>query len=563
MTATVDHLDRRPRLQRLRPADRPERHVGLRATPASSAPRRPAVHDPDRAVTRSDPSARPPRADPLTLLRCVDRPGRRASLTLRSAVTRGGGAPGSTCGARPALCRPGASACVRQSRTLPSDDRATSADDRFDELAQRLGGFYLSWVVYLGLELGLFARIHSAGGGDHASYGSPRTPACAPGPVEAWVRAAHASELVGFDGDRVTLPAETASVLLDDTRPEYLGGQFVAAVVSSLDYATLADFFRTGHTIPERPPRFHRAIEAVTVQDIAVFFQEGLAQLPDLAARLAAGGTRPRRRLWRRPLADRGRPALPGVVARRRRVRAGLRRPGDAPRHRRRPRGADQDRGPRHGQEMPFDAEFDLVYLQDALHELPDPVASLRSAWKAVRPGGRLVVLDWCLPSSLESQSLQAELLWGIQVDELFQGTRMYTREGFVEIFASAEVPRPTVIELVSGARRCSRSNARAEPGSIGPPPLRGADRETSRRHSADLLGDRDRALHLSRVDGAVVEVAPGRTEDQHARRALVDVVGAARVVVERRGVARCRRSSSRSPRRPWRSPDQGSRRSP
>ena len=62
-------------------------------------------------------------------------------------------------------------------------------------------------------------------------------------------------------------------------------------------------------------------------------------------------------------------------------------------------------------------------------------------------------MLDWCLPSSLEdSQSLQAELLWGIQVDELFQGTQMYTREGFVEIFASADVPRPTVIELVSGA---------------------------------------------------------------------------------------------------------------
>ena len=102
---------------------------------------------------------------------------------------------------------------------------------------------------------------------------------------------------------------------------------------------------------------------------------------------------------------------------------------------------------------MPFDAEFGLVYLQDALHELPDPAASLRSAWKAVATGGRLVVLDWCLPSSLEeSQSLQAELLWGIQVDELFQGTRMYTQDGFVGIFAAAGVPRPGVIELPSGA---------------------------------------------------------------------------------------------------------------
>jgi SAM-dependent methyltransferase len=333
-----------------------------------------------------------------------------------------------------------------------TDDRATSADDRFDELAQRLGGFYLSWVVYLGLELGLFSRIRAAGGGGVTVARLATEAGCAPGPVEAWVRAAHASELVGFDGERVTLPDHTASVLLDDTRPEYLGGQFVAAVVSSLDYATLADFFRTGHTIPERPPRFHRAIEAVTVQDIAVFFQEGLAQLPDLAAQLATGGTvldvACGGGKWLIAVAQRF-PGLslvgvefePDSVARAMRhvTDAGL---------------ASRIRiEARDTQAMPFDAEFDLVYLQDALHELPDPIGSLRSAWKAVRPGGRLVVLDWCLPSSLEeSQSLQAELLWGIQLDELFQGTQMYTREGFLEIFASADVARPAVIELVSGA---------------------------------------------------------------------------------------------------------------
>jgi SAM-dependent methyltransferase len=335
---------------------------------------------------------------------------------------------------------------------MPIDDRATTADDRFDELAQRLAGFYLSWVVYLGLELGLFERIRSAGAPGISATDLAASAGCANEPVGAWVRAAHASELVGFDGSRVTLPADTASVLLDDSRPEYLGGQFVAAVVSSLDYVSLVDFFRTGHPIAERPPRFHRAIEAVTVQDIAVFFQEGLAALPDLAARLAAGG----RVLdvacgggkWLIAVAQRF-PAtsLVGVEFEPDSVARAMRHVMDA--------GLDgririeaRDTGA-----MPFDAEFDLVYFQDALHELPDPPASLRSAWQAVRPGGRLVVLDWCLPSSLEdSQSLQAELLWGIQVDELFQGTRMYDNEGFLEIFQVAEVPSPTVIELLSGA---------------------------------------------------------------------------------------------------------------
>jgi SAM-dependent methyltransferase len=333
-----------------------------------------------------------------------------------------------------------------------TDDRSMSTDDRFDELAQGLGGFYLSWVIYLGLELGMFARVRSAGAAGIAPADLAAAAGCAPAPVEAWVRAAHASALVAFDGDRVTLPADTASVLLDDSRPEYLGGQFVAAVVSSLDYASLVDFFRTGHTIRERPPRFHRAIEAVTVQDIAVFFQEGLAQLPDLAARLAAGG----RVLdvacgggkWLIAIAQRFQATnLVGVEFEPDSVARAMRHVTDA--------GLDGRIRieARDVQAMPFDAEFDFVYLQDALHELPDPVASLGSAWKAVRPGGRLVVLDWCLPSSLEeSQSLQSELLWGIQIDELFQGTRMYTREGFVAIFASAGVPSPTVVELLSGA---------------------------------------------------------------------------------------------------------------
>jgi hypothetical protein len=80
-------------------------------------------------------------------------------------------------------------------------------------------------------------------------------------------------------------------------------------------------------------------------------------------------------------------------------------------------------------------------------------VASLRASWAAVAPGGRLIVLEWCLPeASADGQTLQAQLLWGIQLDELFQGTRMYTHEGYGEIFASAGVPTPAVIDLLSGA---------------------------------------------------------------------------------------------------------------
>jgi hypothetical protein len=38
-------------------------------------------------------------------------------------------------------------------------------DDRFDDLIESLGGFHRSWLVYIGLELGLFQRLRSEGPG--------------------------------------------------------------------------------------------------------------------------------------------------------------------------------------------------------------------------------------------------------------------------------------------------------------------------------------------------------------------------------------------------------------
>src|SRR6267378_4670511 len=36
-------------------------------------------------------------------------------------------------------------------------------DDRFDDLIASLGGFHRSWLVYLGIELGLFSHVREAG----------------------------------------------------------------------------------------------------------------------------------------------------------------------------------------------------------------------------------------------------------------------------------------------------------------------------------------------------------------------------------------------------------------
>jgi hypothetical protein len=163
-------------------------------------------------------------------------------------------------------------------------------DDRFDDLIDSLGGFHRTWLVYLGIELGLFAALRKAGQAGLSVEELAAETECRPEAVHAWVVGADAQDLAAFDGNHIVGDEDVAVILLDDERPEYLGGQFVHAAVASLDWGGMVDYFRTGEPIHERPDRYREAIERLTAQDIAVFFQEALAALPQLVSDLARGG---------------------------------------------------------------------------------------------------------------------------------------------------------------------------------------------------------------------------------------------------------------------------------
>ena len=325
-------------------------------------------------------------------------------------------------------------------------------DDRFDEMVDTLAGFHRTWIVYLGVELGLFAQLRAAGQRGLTANELADSSGCAPGPIAAWVSAADAHDLAELVDDRLQLDEESAVVLLDEARPEFLGGQFVHSVVASLDWAGMLDFFRTGEPTLERPDRYRQSIARLTVQDVAVFFQEALAELPQLVGDLSRGG-----RVvdihcgggrWLIAMAQRfpatelvGLEFEPDSAAR---ATAAVTAAALADRIEIR-RLDVTGLGP--------DDVFDLAYFQYALHALRDPAGALRSAWSAVRPGGRLLVLDWALPSSKEEfRSRQGELIAGVQLDELYQGTSLATREQVRSWFGTAGLPEPVTIELPSGA---------------------------------------------------------------------------------------------------------------
>ena len=325
-------------------------------------------------------------------------------------------------------------------------------DDRFDDLVASLGGFYRTWYVVTGLELGLLARLREAGsGGLTADELAHRTGTDA-ALVGRWAWGAAAHDLVELAGDRLAIGDDIATILLDADRPEYLGGQFQHAAIGSLDFADFVHVFRTGVPLASRPDRYREAIERLTAQDVAVFFQEVLPSNPQLVIDLQpgsrildihCGGGR-----WLVAMARR----FPGTHL------TGIEFEADSVA---RARAAVEtavmaDRITIEQGEVTavgHAGEATLAYFQYALHQLPDPVGALRSAWGALKPEGWLVALDWYLPSvPAEMRTRHSELIAGVQLDELIGGTRLVTRSEALGWFADAGIVTPDLIDLPSGA---------------------------------------------------------------------------------------------------------------
>lgn len=325
-------------------------------------------------------------------------------------------------------------------------------EDRFDDLIASLGGFHRTWLVYLGTELGLFAAIRAAGRDGITLADLAAATGTHPPAVETWAWAVDAHDLGRLDDGRLSVDDDLVAILLDGDRADFLGGQFVHAVVAAMDWPAMLDFFRTGIPLRERPDRYRVAIERLTRQDIAVFFQEVLGALPQLVAELYRGG-----RVvdihcgggrWLVAMARRF-PALELV---------GVEFEADSVERARATIAAEglSDRIDVLLADLAKpakEASFDLAYFQYALHQLPDAAAALRAAWSSLRPGGRILVLDWPLPSEAdEFRSRHGELIAGIQLDELLHGTALATRERFLAWFAAAGLPQPDAIDLPSGA---------------------------------------------------------------------------------------------------------------
>jgi hypothetical protein len=141
--------------------------------------------------------------------------------------------------------------------TAAGCDNPTMSDpDVFDDLLASLGGFYRSWLIYLGLELGLFEALRNAGADGLTSAELAAATETHRDAIDLWSWAADAHQLAELEDGRLRVDPDVAATLLDRERTDYLGGQFVHGVVATLDWDRMVDFFRTGTPVRDRPDRY-------------------------------------------------------------------------------------------------------------------------------------------------------------------------------------------------------------------------------------------------------------------------------------------------------------------
>ena len=233
----------------------------------------------------------------------------------------------------------------------------------------------------------------------------------------------------------------------------------------------MPDFFRTGaaHRATD-PTATATAIERLTVQDIAVFFQEVLAALPQLVADLSRGG-----RVvdvhcgggrWLIAMARRF-PELELVGVE---FEAGLGRPRAGQRRRRGSRPtASTIRQANGDQARATPASTTSPTSSTPSTSCPTRRGVLRRGLGRAAPGrpDRSCSTGRCRRSPTSSGPATASSSPASSSTSCYQGTALATRERFLRVVRRGRAAEPVLIDLPSGASRLPRRNGR--PDGCGP----------------------------------------------------------------------------------------------
>jgi len=162
-------------------------------------------------------------------------------------------------------------------------------ENDFVNLWQSSIGFLTIWTAHLGRKYGLFSML--------ADSIKPLAPSelseilnLQVQPVEKWCETAYSLELIEKKDRKYFLRPSIIELLINETHPNYLGGQISYLALRSLDFTYFDSHFMDGETQESESRYLAESFHQVTKWDHTIFMKRILTQYSDLKRLLEEGG---------------------------------------------------------------------------------------------------------------------------------------------------------------------------------------------------------------------------------------------------------------------------------
>jgi precorrin-6B methylase 2 len=328
---------------------------------------------------------------------------------------------------------------------MPTD--AISKQAQFQKLLGYVLGNQAAWIATIGVTTGMFRAIADVGTTSITEDALAQQLGYDPRYIQVWCRAAYAFELLDWDASSgFRLAPYMASLLLDPSDPQFMGGRIQLYTAFYEDYLAFPKYLKTGEIWPRsaHDPFILTALKNMTKPDCVAITDHVLPQTTDGVSRLESGGH----------LLDIGAGAGHHMLHYAQRFPqahvTGLELDEPSVKLARQAVAA-ANMGERvtiqHGDANQLDDEnrYDVVTMNIALHETGGPVEYhnvLRRVHRALKPGGTVIVSEIPYPDSPEAyrENPVYKMLAGVQLHEAIVGCGMITQGQLRRLLEEAQL---------------------------------------------------------------------------------------------------------------------------